>query len=138
MFSKLLSLIPTRTVVEHIEIIHSGPDFQSWVGDDGTYFKLEPLATMRDAREFFLAAYPAGFSEKGWNPIYRRLRYDSVYISDIGTEAFDELIEAEMADFTAFFYNLPESERFTVDPRWLGPGFWDLSPIQAEGHGHQG
>lgn len=124
--SFLQSLLPTRTVYEYRDIIHIGPEYLSWTGIDGTYFKLEPLARVKGAREYLLAAYPAGYFENGYMPIYSRLGYTDLKVMEMGTQAFDAEIEREMANFTAFYYNLPEDERLKVDPYWRAPGVRDI------------
>jgi hypothetical protein len=131
--SFLLSLLPTRTVYEYYDIIHPGPGFRSWVGIDGTYFKWEPLARTRGARDYLLAAYPAGHHESGWMPIYKRLCYEDQWVNSLGTDGLDAEIEREIADFTAYFYSLPTKERLRIDPRWTAPGKYDFSlPFPAE------
>lgn len=126
----LLSLLPTRTIIEYRDVIHPGPEFQSWTGTDGTYFKFEPLARVKDAREYLLAAYPAGFFENKWSAIYRRLQYSDKLIAQMGVEAFEADLEREMADFTAYYYSLPDEERLKVDSKRI-EGWIPSEPFNA-------
>jgi hypothetical protein len=94
--------------VKIVPVLYTHPEPMTHTGFDGTHFALEPLARVRDSREYLLKAYTIESVTPPFNGryVYKRLEYTGIEMARFGwhPEELHAELKNQFDQFVSDFY----------------------------------